>query len=646
MHTFSLPRRVIGVVAVALVVIAALGGVFLYRSQAASAPATVILPDQFSGVPAGGQTLGNHPASAQMAIALVLRPQHEADLNNLMAALYNPRSALYHHWLAKGEYNARFAPSAAQVAQVKQFLTSGGLRVEAVSPFLIHASGTAGQIASLFRVHIVDFAKGGSRFFTNDRPVSIPATLASVVTGVMGLHNTAREHPHYIRTDVAAKQMGRTVPHYGAGPGGSGLTPSQTSSLYGASSLYAVGAKGQGAGRTLAVFELSGYTRSDIAVFEHTFFGSHENVGIVDVNVDGGPLTPSCPTGDICNPPNDYSGDVEVEADIEQQIGVAPKINGIIVYNAPNDFLGLTAIDEYAQIANDDFADSISSSWGLCEQDAGTPQILAEENYFRQMAAQGQSMFAAAGDQGAYDCLLDGTPNANDIAVDDPSSDPYVVSVGGTSFGTYDPQGNLHPSYPSGHETVWNPLGLCRPGHLNDCANFGAGGGGNSVIWGRPGWQSGPGVNNAFNTHAPSCLYNEYRSSLSSGFPCRGAPDVSANADEFTPYAEYCTGNPSTNSNCAGAGWFGVGGTSLSSPLWAGIISLWDSFHGARYGNAAEDFYQDLFSRSNNYATYFHDIPGVNQNPHTNGFFPVTPNYDEATGIGSPQITGIAESHP
>jgi subtilase family serine protease len=199
---------------------------------------------------------------------------------------------------------------------------------------------------------------------------------------------------------------------------------------------------------------------------------------------------------------------------------------------------------------------------------------------------------------------------------------------------------------------VWNPLGLCRPGHLGDCVNFGAGGGGNSTVWGRPVWQHGPGVNSSFNTHAPSCLYNERRASLPSGFPCRSAPDVSANADEFTPYAEFCTGNPSTNSTCAtfsagqpAPGWFGIGGTSLSSPVWSAIIGLWDSFHHARYGNASEDLYNDLFSQSSRYSTFYHDITGVNQQPNTNGFFPVTPNYDEATGIGTPRITGIAESH-
>src|SRR6185437_9621165 len=122
MHSFSLSRRIVGLVTVCFAVIAALGGVVLYHSQAAPASALATLPDNLSAVPQGSQSLGEHPAAAGMAVAIVLRPQHEAELNSLVTALYDPQSASFHHWLAKGEYNARFAPSASQIAQVRQYL--------------------------------------------------------------------------------------------------------------------------------------------------------------------------------------------------------------------------------------------------------------------------------------------------------------------------------------------------------------------------------------------------------------------------------------------------------------------------------------------------------------------------------------------
>jgi len=199
----------------------------------------------------------------------------------------------------------------------------------------------------------------------------------------------------------------------------------------------------------------------------------------------------------MCPPPGDYSGDIEVEADIETQIAIAPKIDRILVYNAPNDALGITITDEYLKIANDDLADSISSSWGACEQDVGFAAAQAESIAFKQMAMQGQSMFTSAGDTGAFDCLRDtGSPNLTAVAVGDPASQPYVTGVGGTSFGTFDPGSNLHPSYPTGFETVWNVLDQCSGTSmgLNNCLLFGASGGGVSIFWGRPSYQHGPGV--------------------------------------------------------------------------------------------------------------------------------------------------------
>ncbi|MGH9018588.1 MAG: S53 family peptidase, partial [Acidimicrobiales bacterium] len=278
-------------------------------------------------------------------------------------------------------------------------------------------------------------------------------------------------------------------------------------------------------------------------------------------------------------------------------------------------------VDEYLRIAADDLADSVSTSWGLCEPDLGAAVAVAENVAFTQMAMQGQSITAASGDDGAFDCLQDGTSNAHDLAVDDPASQPLVTGVGGTSFEGFDPGGDLHPAYPTGTETVWNDLDACngtRPG-LGACSRTGAGGGGVSVFWPRPAFQKGPGV---------ASLKN------------REVPDVSADADESTPYAEYCTGSPTTDSDCArgGGGWFGVGGTSLSSPLWAAIIGDAVGYNGARFGTATMTLYP-LFRSA--YATYFHDITGVGQFENSNGNYPVTPNYDMATGIGTPDIGAL-----
>ena len=327
----------------------------------------IALSGSYTPAGAGAHVLGNHTSSAQLTISVVLQPSNSAQLDSLLANLYDPSSSEYHQWLATGEFDARFAPSTTASAQVSSFLSNAGLQVIASpSPFILRAQGSVSQVEAAFKTQVEDYqAADGQLYYQNASAVQVPASLSSIVLNVAGLYNTMRVRPHYVTTRDAAQKDGRAVPNYGAGPGGSGLTPSQSSSIYGANKVYSLGSRGQGKGATLAVFELSGYTPSDVTTYEHQFFGASENVPLVDINVDGGPLTPVCPKGDKCNPPNDYSGDIEVIADIETQIAIAPRIDRVLVYNAPNDFQGITVVDEYLKIAQDNLADSISSSWGL-----------------------------------------------------------------------------------------------------------------------------------------------------------------------------------------------------------------------------------------------------------------------------------------
>ena len=68
------------------------------------------------------------------------------------------------------------------------------------------------------------------------------------------------------------------------------------------------------------------------------------------MNVDGGPINPDCPVGDQCPPQfNEFSGDIEVDADIEMQLAIAPAVKKLVVYNAPNDFTGQTSLDEWSR---------------------------------------------------------------------------------------------------------------------------------------------------------------------------------------------------------------------------------------------------------------------------------------------------------
>ena len=571
-----------------------------------------------------------------MSVEVVLAPRDQAGMNRSLAALYNPASATYHRWLSRGQFAHLYAPSAVSLARVTGALRAAGLAVSATrSPFLLRATGSSAQVQRTFATTILRYRSArGTSFHANASSIEVPSSIAADVLGVVGLTNTVRLHPAYVRTATAAIALGRKVPRYGAGPHGSGLSPQQVRSLYSADALFAKGPRGQGEGTVSAVFELSGYTQHDITVFAHTFLGEGYTPPLRNVNVDGGPVHGTCPKHDHCFR-HDFSYDIEVVADIEAQLGMAPAVNRLLVYNAPNDFTGQTSLDEYQRIASDDRADTVSTSWGFCEPGVGISYARAENVIFTQMAMQGQSITSSSGDAGAFDCLLDDDAQATQPTVDDPTSQPLVTSVGGTSFGTFDPGRNRHPSYPRRRETVWNPLNACSgtASGLDSCAQFGAGGGGVSRFWPRPSYQFGPGVNSE--QSADGCRRGPRRF-------CRQVPDVSANADEFTPYAEYCTGNPRTNSTCvtAPSRWFGIGGTSLSAPVWGAILA--DSVSlggGARIGLANPALYAML---RGSYGSSFHDITGIDKTVNSNGLFLTTRNYDMATGIGSPRISAIA----
>jgi subtilase family serine protease len=642
-----------------------------------------------NSVPAAhGHRIGSY-SSPRMSIEVSLAPSHQAALAGELHATYTKGSRGYHRWLRRGQFDARFAPSAAERAAVARYLRGQGLSVRpAASPFLIRASGSSGRVEMAFRTSLSRFrSPRGVGYFANSSAVRLPASISGGVLGVIGLTNTLREHSDAIPATGAHPVIkahshdggceasypstaelfafvnnGTSYPYgYGGGPDCTGLTPSQISSIYNAPN---VGPRGEGAGVTEAVYELSGYLPSDISTWAHTFYGAGYTPPLSNRLVDGGPLNPQCPSGDSCPPSfNGYAADLEVNLDIETELAIAPDLKNLIVYNAPNDTTGQTELDEYIAMANDDTAATISSSYGNCENDVTAAYVQSENVVFEQMALQGQSVFAANGDNGAFGCIQeDGTQIPN---VGDPSAQPWVTSVGGSSLESDNPGTNPHPGYPQGTETVWNTDNLCSnqpPAPSNDnqggffwCARSvsmaGAGGGGPSEWWGRPFYQVGPGVNSRYSTYGNGTT----QCALASvGTPCRETPDISADADIFTGLTEYCTGPANTNSWCHSLlggqpdpGWFEVGGTSQATPIWTSITADRDSYTGTRIGNINPLLYLLLNLAP---GRYMHDITGIGpkqQAATNNGLFPSTPGYDMATGIGTPDMTAlITQSGP
>lgn len=384
----------------------------------------------------------------QLHLSIGLHLRNSAVLDRLLQAIYDPRSAQYHHYLTPALFNLFFAPAPGQVRQVASFLQSQGLTVTAIASNnqLIDVTGSVSQVQQAFDTRINNYWLGGHIFYANATAPSLPASLIPLVTSVGGLDNGLHYQPHYRRLNARA-----------AAPGG--YTPDDLAAAYDATPLQNAGFLGDG--QAVALFELDGYQAGDVAQYFQAY--GLGNPSITNVLVDG--FNGSAGQGAI-----------ETELDIEVTAALAPRARQI-VYEGPNTTQGLN--DTYNRIVTDHKAHIAVVSWGICESSSGPGELQTLDNIFKQAAAQGISIFAASGDAGAYDC---GDSNP---AVDSPASDPYVTGVGGTNLqlnsGAYT------------YESVWsNPKSKLR-------SPRGAGsGGGISNTFKLPAWQSGPGVDNQY----------------------------------------------------------------------------------------------------------------------------------------------------
>ena len=527
---------------------------------------------------AAAQDLGPLVDSAPLTLTLALAPRQPQALAALLHAQYTPGSPGFHQFLSTAQFAIRFGATTAQLQAVTSWLQSQGLSVRGVAAnrLFVKAAGSAVQVGRALGVRPHHYlGKGGATFSAPPRDPQIPSSLAGIVRAVHGLTTLPAAAPHLERrTGVVATPpaangaIKRPAPAPGKAPLPAsatpvGLTPAGIRTAYDLAPAYSNGI--DGTGQTMAVFELDGYTAADIAGYEQTF--GLPAVPLQNVLVDG--------AGGGAG-----SNAAEVTLDLELQLAVAPGASRLLVYEGPNSDAGV--VDTYARIANDDLATSISTSWGLCEPFILSSTMQSQDTIFAQMAAQGQSIFAASGDSGAKDC------GGSQLAVDYPASDPWMTGVGGTHL-------NLNSNGSYGSETAWD--GTCASGPC-------AGGGGVSTTWPQPAWQTGPGVQNQFSTGK------------------REVPDVSLNADPSTGYAIYLGGS-----------WLEFGGTSAAAPIWAAWSALANEYaaaHGrAHLGFAAPALYQ-IGGDTQQYSLTLHDVT-----QGTNGYYPATFTYDLATGWGS-----------
>lgn len=584
-------------------------------------------------LPAGTRAVAGAVRVNSLQISVALTPRDPAAMAQYAAAVSDPASPDYHHYLTTAEFRSRFAPTAATDSQVETALRASGLH-----PGALTSNGLALQVrasqAAVEKAFSVTFAQArlatGKDVVYNVQAPSVASTIAADVQAVVGLNGLAHEQPAIARrdgtipdplldtaeqkgprADAASSQTGgpqacaaaasapSSDPTYASGA----YTANQIATAYSYPNLYDSG--DEGAGVTVALYELEPNLTSDIAAYQKCY-GTHTSVSYV--KVDGG--APSDPSE------GGPAGEGEAALDIEQLIGLAPKVN-ILVYQGPNSDLdspGSGPYDVLAEIVSQDRAQVVSTSWGDCESDVGQQDITAESDLFQEAAIQGQTVVAAAGDDGSEDCYYPPQQDDESLAVDDPASQPFVTGAGGTTMTAIGPA----PT-----QTVWN-----------DGAKYGGGGGGLSGFWSMPSYQSNA-ASDLNVIQADSSKEGCGPTAQEPSYPyCREVPDVSADADEDTGYLIYYNG---TGVTAGPEGWQAIGGTSAAAPLWASIFALADadSACSSPIGFANGALY-DLGSASQD--TYFDDITtGDNDILDANGkLFPATTGYDMASGLGTP----------
>jgi kumamolisin len=579
-----------------VVTVALLGGAVLGIPSAMAASGGSKRVGAAPRYPSGARSVGTLSTSARIPILVALSPRDPSALARYAAAVSEPGSSLYRHFLTVAEFRARFAPTNQQIAAVEASLRSHGLAPGSVTAngLLIPVSASAGRLASALGTSFAQVKlRSGGTAFANTRAPQFDTSVASLIQGVIGLDTLT--HPHALSLDlphVSGAHSRLAVAHAtaatggpqpcaaasSAAPGQDAYTANEIAGAYNFNSLY--GAGDEGAGIKVALFELEPNSTSDVAAYQSCYATS---ATVTYVKEDGGA--------------GSGYGQGEAALDIEDVIGLAPQAS-VDVYQAPNSNTGL--IDNYTAIVDNDTDKVVSTSWGECESSSGSTIINEEGTLFEQAATQGQTIFAAAGDDGSTDC------GTSSLAVDDPASQPYVTGVGGLHMST--------TSYPP-TESVWN----------DSTTATGAGGGGVSISHAMPSYQSGaPSSLNVINSHSSGS-----QCGAPSGSYCREVPDVSADADPYTGYLIYYEGS-----------WTGIGGTSAAAPLWAAFTALVDassSCAGKSIGFANPLLYNAAASA---YSSDFTDVTSGNNDYtpdlYAGGLYPAGTGYDMASGLGSP----------
>jgi subtilase family serine protease len=565
----------------------------------------------------------------RMLLVLKRSPEQQTALLKLLDDQQDKTSASYHKWLTPEQFGQQFGPADADIQAVTSWLQSHGFQVARVTKgrTMIEFSGNAAQVQEAFHTAIHKFVVNGEPHWANANDPEIPAALAPVVAGVHSLHNFYAKPQLVLSNErFTVTRLPGAAPHATTASGLHALAPDDYSVIYNIGPTYQSGIDGTGI--TIAVVGRSNFNWGDVVDFRSRLGLSITSPQII---LDG-------------DDPGNLGGTEEAEAVLDASWSGAVARNATIkfVASASTDTTDGIILSELYIIENN-VGDVMTESFGGCEAGTSSASAAGFAALAEEAAAQGITYVVSTGDTGAAGCdNLGETTAAGPVSVSVLASTPFTVAVGGTLFNenghdsTYWNAANSNTlasakSYIP--ENVWNET--CTTQCPAGAAPLAAGGGGASVFFAKPPWQTGVAGIPPDNT--------------------RHLPDVSLTAASHDPYL-LCF-----ETSCQSSSFFGVSGTSAAAPSFAGIMALIDQKTGSRQGQANYVLYRlaaaETLSQCNGSKTtalpgstcVFNDVTvGNNAVPGETGYgtatakYQSTVGYDMASGLGSVNVTNLA----
>jgi subtilase family serine protease len=549
-------------------------------------------------------------------ITMAFKPSQsqQSNLANLLPQLQNRSSSNYHKWLTPEQFGSQFGLSQNDLSQVVSWLENQGFVVDEVarSHMWVVFSGTAGQVADAFHTEIHHYLVHGKTYYANQSGPTVPSAISDVVLGFRGLDNF-RPKPRAVIRRVA----GAAQPRFTSSISGSHyLAPNDVGTIYDINSLYQSGING--AGQSIAVMGQTDIYSRDMTAFRTAAGLATNNPTIVLIpnSADPGISTNDLPEADL---------------DLEWSGGIAPDATIIYV----NSGTAGGAFDSLQYAIDQGLAPIVSISYGDCEPNWSSSDLATLEQMAEQANAEGMTVVAPSGDNGATDC--DYAANSSTVitiathglAVDVPASLPYVTGVGGTEFdegsGSYwsstnnSNKGSALSYIP---ETAWNDTSSTN--------GLAASGGGASTIFSKPGWQTGTGVPND---------------------GARDVPDLALDASPVHDGYLICSDGSCINGFRASDQTLDVvGGTSAGAPIFSAILSLVNEETNSTTGQGNINYV--LYPLATQQPSAFHDITtGNNEEPCQKGTtdcpnggdigYSAGTGYDLVTGLGSLDVANF-----